>query len=75
MKILLKGTCIKLTDTFWTYGKPDINLNLIKKLRHEIYMLKLENNHLKMKLEEVNSSWVHPNSCLHNEDLWEKIKT
>jgi len=52
-----------------------MDLNLIKKLRDEIYMLKLENKHLKMELEEVNSSWVHPNSCLHNEDLWEKLKT
>ena len=42
-----------------------MDLNLIKKLRDEIYMLKLENKHLKMELEEVNSSWVHPNSCLH----------
>jgi len=48
-------------------------MNLIKKLRNEIYMLKLENKHLKLRLEEVNSCWVHPNSCLHNEDPWVKF--
>jgi regulator of replication initiation timing len=53
----------------------NLNQNLIEELRNEIYVLKLENNHLKMRLQEVNSSWVHPNSCLHNEDLWKNRKT
>jgi regulator of replication initiation timing len=48
-------------------------MNLIKELRNEIYMLKLENKHLKLRLEEVNSNWVHPKSCLHNEDPWVKF--
>ena len=66
---------MKLIDTFWSYGKTDMNLNLIKKLRHEIYMLKLENNMLKLTLEDLNSNWVHPKSCLHNEDPWKKFNT
>ena len=52
-----------------------LNLNLIEKLRHEIYMLKLENKDLKSRLEEVNSDWVHPKSCLHNDDPWIKFLT
>ena len=66
---------MKLIDTSWSYGKTDMNLNLIKKLRDEIYMLKLENNMLKLTLEDLNSNWVHPKSCLHNEDPWKKFKT
>jgi regulator of replication initiation timing len=62
---------MKLIDIFWSYGKTD--MNLIKELRNEIYMLKLENKHLKLRLEEVNSNWVHPKSCLHNEDPWKKF--
>ena len=50
-------------------------MNLITELKNEIYMLKLENKHLKLRLEEVNSNWVHPKSCLHNEDPWKKFLT
>ncbi len=50
-------------------------MNLRCELKNEIYMLKLENKHLKLRLEEVNSNWVHPKSCLHNEDPWKKFLT
>jgi hypothetical protein len=41
---------------------------MIKKLKHEIYMLKLENMKLKIELKELNKEWVHPKSCVHNSD-------
>ena len=47
-------------------------MNITEKLRNDIYMLKLENKHLRERLKELNKGWVHPNSCLHNEDPWEK---
>ena len=49
-------------------------MNLIKKLKQEIYMLKLENKQLRLRLEEVNSNWAHPRSCLHNDDPWKQFK-
>jgi regulator of replication initiation timing len=42
----------------------------IKKLENENYVLKLENLKLKLKLQELNSEWTHPRSCLHNSDPW-----
>jgi len=53
----------------------NLNQNLIKKLKHEIYMLKLENNQLKLRLDDLNSCWVHPDSCLHNNDPWKEFLT
>jgi len=47
-------------------------MRLNEKLKHQIYMLKLENKHLRERLKELNSGWVHPDSCLHNEDPWVK---
>ena len=63
---------MKLIDIFWNYGKNV--MSLVKKLKHENYMLKLENMKLKLKLKELNSDWVHPKSCLHNEDPWKKFQ-
>jgi hypothetical protein len=48
-------------------------MNLIKKLKQEIYMLKLENLNLKMQLKELNNEWIHPRSCLHNTDPWPNL--
>ena len=48
-------------------------MSLIKKLKTEIYMLKLENLKLKLQVKELNKEWVHPKSCLHNSDPWPKL--
>jgi hypothetical protein len=54
----------------WRFGKK--GMTPIEKLKQQIYMLKLENKRLREDLKELNKGWVHPNSCLHNEDPWKK---
>tara|TARA_A200000159_G_scaffold116165_1_gene109560 strand:- start:487 stop:657 length:171 start_codon:yes stop_codon:yes gene_type:complete len=44
----------------------------MEKLKNQIYMLKAENNILRERIKELNKGWVHPKSCLHNEDPWKK---
>jgi hypothetical protein len=45
-----------------------------KRLKDENLMLKLEILSLKMKLQSHTSEWVHPRSCLHNDDPWGYLK-
>ena len=44
----------------------------MENLKNQIYMLKAENNILRERIKELNKGWVHPKSCLHNEDPWKK---
>jgi regulator of replication initiation timing len=46
----------------------------IRRLKEENIMLKLENLKLKLKIQELNSEWIHPRSCLHNSDPWPDLK-
>ena len=48
-------------------------MTTIDKLKHQIYMLKLENKQLREKLRDITKEWAHPNSCLHNEDPWKTL--
>jgi hypothetical protein len=51
------------------------SLNLeIQILKDKISMLENENNRLKMELQSYKQDWIHPQSCLHNEDPWEVWK-
>ena len=43
----------------------------LKKLESENIMLKLKNLKLQLELQELNNEWIHPKSCLHNNDPWE----
>ena len=45
----------------------------IKKLERENIMLKLKNLKLELQLQELNSEWAHPRSCLHNDDPWKHL--
>ena len=45
-----------------------------KMLKHENNMLKLQILKLRMDIHEMNDNWIHPNSCLHNEDPWKVFK-
>ena len=46
----------------------------VKRLKEENIMLKLENLKLHLKIQELNSEWAHPRSCLHNDDPWPELK-
>jgi len=46
----------------------------IRRLKEENIMLKLENLKLKLKIQELNSEWIHPRSCLYNSDPWPDLK-
>ncbi len=46
----------------------------IKKLKNENLNLQLENMRLRIKIQELTcNEWVHPRSCLHNDDPWKHL--
>jgi regulator of replication initiation timing len=46
----------------------------IKKLRKKNLKLQLENMNLRIKLQRLScNEWVHPKSCLHNDDPWKHL--
>ena len=46
----------------------------IKKLRKKNLKLQLENMNLRIKLQGLScNEWVHPKSCLHNDDPWKNL--
>ena len=46
----------------------------IKKLKEENLKLQLENMKLRIKIQGLSiNEWVHPRSCLHNEDPWDHL--
>jgi len=46
----------------------------IEKLKDRIFMLEIENERLKLELQENKKDWIHPQSCLHNSDPWKTWK-
>jgi regulator of replication initiation timing len=46
----------------------------IKHLKEENLKLQLENMKLRIQIQELNNDWIHPNSCLHNDDPWHYLK-
>ena len=47
----------------------------IEKLRKKNLKLQLENMNLRIKLQGLScNEWVHPKSCLHNDDPWKHLK-
>ena len=46
----------------------------VAKLERENNILEMEVLRLKMELQELQSEWVHPKSCLHISDPWKEFK-